>query len=194
MRSGCTYYVNRVLLVSHKLLPPMIIETREKEGSCRRQLDIRQWNLRNSRTFGILTGGYACVHTRRIPCDKSSADGTFDRTGNCICNIRKLQTPFTGESKKKKKSEAARREPRTTCRDYVQLPTVAIAASNNRRYPLLRRVHLANALDVWRCHDPWNTKDGEHVSPQPHTLASLFRFRIHDVFLRCQATEKLPEW
>lgn len=147
-----------------------------RERRITRQLDIRQWNWLNSRIrpFDISTG-WVCMCTRRIPNDKSSADGTFDGTGNCICNIRKLQAPFTGESKK---CEAARREPRTTCRDYVQLPAAAIAVSNNRQHPLLRRVHLANALDVWCCHEILETRKigNVRVSPQLHMSTSSFPY------------------
>lgn len=95
--------ISIAFLVSHKLLPQMIIETREKEGS-QKAIGYPPMKFAKFTNVRYFDGRVCmCTFARRIPSDKSSADGTFDRTGNCICNIRKLQTPFTGESKKKAK-------------------------------------------------------------------------------------------
>lgn len=123
-------YQSRVLSLVNFYSWRLSRDSREKEKDCkRRQLDIRQWNLRNSRTcpFDILTGEYACngMYTRRIPSDKSSADAT----GNCICNVRKLQASFTGESKKAKHEESQGQPVAITCSSLQPRSLQVIIAS-----------------------------------------------------------------
>lgn len=156
------------------------LSRREKKKCYERQLDIRQWNLRNSRTcpFDILMGECAYVRVafrainHRQMGSSTGLETVYVTYANYKCHL----------PENRKKQSRTKRAKDNLSRLRAAPCSREIVASNNRQYPLLRRVHLANALDVWCCHDPWNTKD-EHVWPQPHMLASLFRFRIHDHFL-----------